>query len=144
MGAATGQFGYLKNWQLCERRSCGGPTVLLLELHFKVSGGKKKKKSLISLAQTTLFWHMYMTAHLSLILTWKMCKLVATLQSFRWKREREREREREKVAFSGRKQRCCGVCKWLHISRPSWHEKFVGFCKLWNCRTCMHINAENK
>ena len=57
--------------QLCERRSSGRPTVLLLELRFKVSGGEKKSHIL---AETTLFWHLYMTAHLSPILTRTICR----------------------------------------------------------------------
>ena len=38
----------------------------------------EKKKSHI-LAETTLFWHLYMTAHLSPILTRTICRLAATV-----------------------------------------------------------------
>ena len=34
--------------------------MLLLELHFKVPGGQKESHTL---AETTLFWHLYTTAH---------------------------------------------------------------------------------
>ena len=67
-----------------------------LELHFKVSGGKKKrrekKKESYTLAETTLVWHLYMTAHLSPILTRKIYELAATLQSLRLKKRQEKEK----------------------------------------------------
>ena len=65
-----------------------------LELHFKVSGGKKKeekKKESYTLAETTLVWHLYMTAHLSPILTRKIYELAATLQSFRLKKDKKKK-----------------------------------------------------
>ena len=36
------RMGTATRYELCERQSGGRPTVLLLELHLKVSGGEKQ------------------------------------------------------------------------------------------------------
>ena len=121
MGTATCQLGYLMDWQLCEWRTRSRPTMLLLELHFKVSGEKRKEatntgrnNAVLAFCKWLLisrpYWHHFCCC----------CKLAATLQSFRWKK---------KVAHSGRNNAVLAFCKWLLISRPSWHH-FCCCCKL--------------
>ena len=144
MGTASCQLGCSMDWQLCRQRLCGGPTVLLLELHFKVSGEKRKS---YTPTETTLVWHLYMTAHLSPILTRKILKLATTLQNFRLKKKKKKRRK--KKSHMRWKKRCySGVYTWPHISHTPWHEKCVGLLTFVSfeivARVSLHTFAGNK
>ena len=100
---------------------------------------KKKKKrrererGKVTLAETTLFWHLYIIARLSPILTWKICKLAATLQSFMWFFFKSRTVVGTTLFW------CLYVSAHLLPILTLKICRLADFRKLWNRRTCMYI-----